>query len=215
MKIFFDVDGVLIDGWHAKPQYRHPWDGTLTQDLGIDVDRFRDLLFGVGTPSFTAPIHDCAKGTRDLRHLLTEILPHTGYHGDPDVVMRYWFEKDAKLSPVVFGAVKRLAARPDVDLYLATGQEHHRAAYLWNDLDLKALFKDIFYSAKLGALKNDPAFFSAINETLAITPDEKPLFFDDHAEVVALARAAGWDAHPVDTADDIVNHPRVLPLLAG
>lgn len=152
MKVFFDVDGVLIDGWHEKPERRHPWDTTLAEDLGIDVAMFRKLVFGDGV-SFTAPLHACAKGERDLKHLLAEILPQTGYAGPVDTMVKYWFDKDAKLNPIVFGAVKRLALRSDVSLYLATGQEHHRAAYLWNDLNLKAVFKDIFYSAKLGYLK--------------------------------------------------------------
>jgi len=212
VKIFFDVDGVLIDGWHAKPEYRHPWDTTMREDLGIDVPLFRELLFGNGV-SFDAPLHACVKGERDLKHLLAEILPRTGYTGPVDKMLKYWFDRDAKLNPVVFDAVKRLAARPDVSLYLATGQEHHRAAYLWNDLDLKAVFKDIFYSAKLGYLKNDPGFFEAINRHLSIAPDERPLFFDDHHDVVRVARAVGWDVQQVDTPADIVDHPRLKPLL--
>ncbi len=212
MKVFFDVDGVLIDGWHENPARRRPWDTTMAEDLGLDVPLFRELVFGLGS-TFTAPLHDCAKGERDLKHLLAEVLPRTGYKGSVDTVVRYWFEKDANLNSIVFDAVKRLSTRPDVSLYLATGQEHHRAAYLWNDLDLKAVFKDIFYSAKLKLLKNDPAFFETINRTLGIAPGERPLFFDDHSEVVRTARAAGWDAQLVDTPADIVNHPRLKGLL--
>jgi FMN phosphatase YigB (HAD superfamily) len=33
MKIFFDVDGVLIDGWHANSALRKPWDAMLEVDL--------------------------------------------------------------------------------------------------------------------------------------------------------------------------------------
>ena len=212
MKIFFDVDGVLIDSWHEKPDRRHPWDTTLTEDLGIDVPLFRKLMFGDGV-SLTSPLHACAKGERDLKHLLAEVLPQAGYTGSVDTMLKYWFDKDAKVNPLVFGAVTRLAARPDVSLYLATGQEHHRAAYLWNELNFKAVFKDIFYSAKLGYLKNEPGFFAAINRALAIGPDERPLFFDDHQEVARMARAAGWDVQLVDTPDDVVNHPRLKGLL--
>ncbi len=35
-------------------------------------------------------------------------------------------------------------------------QEHHRAAYLWDELGFKEHFKDIFYSARLGHLKKRP-----------------------------------------------------------
>lgn len=212
MKVFFDVDGVLIDGWHHNPARRHPWDATLNEDLGIDVTAFRNLVFGDGV-SFNAPLHACVKGERDLKHLLAEILPLTGYSGSVDTMLRYWLDKDAKLNPIVFGAAKQLSTRPDVSIYLATGQEHHRAAYLWNDVGFKDVFKDIFYSAKLGLLKNDPAFFHAINAALDIGPGENPLFFDDHVEVAEAAAAAGWDVQLVDTPDDVVNHPRLKGLL--
>jgi len=212
LKVFFDVDGVLIDGWHEKPERRHPWDTTLTEDLGIDVTLFRTLMFGDGV-SFTSPLHACAKGERDLKHLLAEILPQTGYTGPVDTMLKYWFDKDAKVNPVVFGVAQQLATHPHVSVYLATGQEHHRAAYLWNDLNFKGVFKDIFYSAQLGYLKNEIGFFSAINRHLSIGPDERPLFFDDHQEVARTARAAGWDVQLVDTPDDVISHPRLKGLL--
>jgi putative hydrolase of the HAD superfamily len=114
----------------------------------------------------------------------------------------------------VMNAVKRLARNPDAELYLATGQEHYRAAYLWEELGFKDHFKDIFYSARLGHLKNAVEFYLAINEALGIRPDERPLFFDDREDSVTLARAAGWDACQFDTAADLLNHPRLLSLLS-
>jgi putative hydrolase of the HAD superfamily len=100
-----------------------------------------------------------------------------------------------------------------VDLYLATGQEHHRAAYLWNELGWRAHFKDILYSAKLGHLKDTPEFFAAINRALALAPGDRPLFFDDREDIVMLARDAGWDAHVFDTIEDVVSHARLRDLL--
>lgn len=35
LKIFFDVDGVLIDGWHSKPERRKPWNLVL-RGLGAE-----------------------------------------------------------------------------------------------------------------------------------------------------------------------------------
>ncbi|NDC56614.1 MAG: haloacid dehalogenase, partial [Alphaproteobacteria bacterium] len=34
--IFFDVDGVLIHGYHARPELRQCWDENLPRDFGID-----------------------------------------------------------------------------------------------------------------------------------------------------------------------------------
>lgn len=212
MKIFFDVDGVLIDGWHAKPELRRPWDATIEEDLGVDRDAFREKFFGPGGAN-RAVIHACIRGERDLRDALAETLPAVGYAGSVDAFMRYWFEKDSNINRDVMAAVKRLARRADVELYLATGQEHYRAAYLWDELGFKAHFKDIFYSARLGHPKSAVEFFLEINRALGIKADERPLFFDDREDVVVLARQAGWDACRFDTAADLLNHPRLVKLL--
>jgi putative hydrolase of the HAD superfamily len=118
------------------------------------------------------------------------------------------------VNDTVMNAVRRLAQNPDVELYLATGQEHYRATYLWDELGFKDHFKDIFYSARLGHLKNAVEFYLAINEVLDIRADERPLFFDDREDSVILARAAGWDACPFDTAADLLGHPRLIDLLS-
>ena len=39
LKVFFDVDGVLIDGWHNDPKRRKAWDAAIKADLGIDRAR--------------------------------------------------------------------------------------------------------------------------------------------------------------------------------
>ena len=212
MKIFFDVDGVLIDGWHAKPELRRPWDATIEQDLGIDKDAFREKFFG-SAASNRAVIHACIRGERDLKEALAATLPAVGYMGSVDAFMRYWFEKDSHINRDVMAAVKRLARHEHLELYLATAQEHYRAAYLWDELGFKEHFKDIFYSARVGHLKNALEFFLEINRTLRIGPEERPLFFDDRDDVVALARAAGWDACVFSTVEDLVSHPRLASLL--
>jgi putative hydrolase of the HAD superfamily len=213
VKIFFDVDGVLIDGWHSKPERRKPWDATIAHDLGIDREALRKRLFAPAADGEQAPILACACGRRDLKQVLGEILPEIGHRGSVDSFLGYWFEKDANVNRELFAVVERLARHADVDLYLATGQEHHRAAYLWNELGWRVHFKDIFYGAKLGHLKDTPEFFAAVNRALAITSGDRPLFFDDRADVVMLARDAGWDAHVFDTVDDVTSHPRLKYLL--
>jgi putative hydrolase of the HAD superfamily len=212
VKIFFDVDGVLIDGWHSKPELRRPWDATIEEDLGLDRDAFREKFFGAAGVN-RAVIHACVRGERDLKEALAATLPAVGYAGPVDAFVRYWFEKDSNVNREVMDAVERLARHAHVELYLATAQEHYRAAYLWDELGFREHFKDIFYSAKLGHLKNAPEFFLEINRALGIGPAERPLFFDDREDVVALARASGWDACLFNTAADLLNHPRLVNLL--
>jgi putative hydrolase of the HAD superfamily len=213
VKIFFDVDGVLIDGWHAKVERRRRWDTTLRQDFGIDPQELQERFFQSPTGKFPSLMHACVSGECDLKEALSAVLPSVGYKGSIDAFVAYWFEKDSNVNHDVFDAAKRLAAYAHVNLYLATGQEHYRAAYLWNDLGFKEHFKDIFYSAKLGHLKNTVEFFQRINSVLEIAADERPLYFDDHEEVVRLAREAGWDACVFETVGDLRNHPRLRGFL--
>jgi putative hydrolase of the HAD superfamily len=96
-----------------------------------------------------------------------------------------------------------------------TGQEHYRAAYLWNTVGLRENFKDILYSARIGHLKETMPFFAGINAMLAIAESERPLFFDDQEAVATLAREAGWDACVFEDVSTVLTHPRLQPLLAS
>jgi putative hydrolase of the HAD superfamily len=213
MKIFFDVDGVLIDGWHTKPDRRKRWDATIEQDLGINLDAFQKKFFASPAGRFPSLMHGCVGGEYDLKEALASVLPTIGYNGSVAVFVRYWFEKDSNINRDVLAAVKRLARHTDAELYLLTGQEHYRAAYLWDELGFREHFKDILYSAKLGHLKNTPEFFRRVNALLGIAAPERPLFFDDQEDAVGLARAAGWDACVFNTVEDVRTHPRLRSLL--
>ncbi|MGN7754317.1 hypothetical protein [Sinorhizobium sp. 22678] len=81
MKVFFDVDGVLIDGWHADIARRKPWDETIEVDLGVDRDAFQILFFGTPGNRSASPMFECVTGRRDLKQALAAILPDVGYKG--------------------------------------------------------------------------------------------------------------------------------------
>lgn len=213
MKILFDVDGVLIDGWHAKPERRNRWDATITHDLGVDSKAFQEKFFGSPTTGFPSLMHACVAGACDLKEALGRVLPSVGYNGSIDSFVAYWFVKDSNFNRDVLDVVKHLARHDNVELYLATGQEHYRANYLWNQLGLKQYFRDMMYSAKLGHLKNTHEFFRAINAALRISPTERPVFFDDQEEIVCLARETGWDACVFDNVEVLLTHARLVTLL--
>ena len=213
MKIFFDVDGVLVDGWHANPALRKPWNATIDVDLGVNLAEFQRLFFIEKDHPLGSMMDSCVAGARDLKEALGEILPQVGYTGHVDDFVQYWFEKDSNVSTEVLEIVKSLGLVPSIEMFVATGQEHYRAAYLWKDLGFSNLFNQIFYSADIGFLKNDVRFFEAINHRLGISKSEKPVFFDDRQDVVELARRAGWDAAMFETADDISLHPRLRSFL--
>lgn len=212
MKVFFDVDGVLIDGWHADIARRKPWDETIEADLGVDRDAFQLLFFGTPGNRSASPMFECVTGRRDLKQALAAILPDVGYKGSVDDFVRYWFEKDSRLDPDVFGTVRELRERGRAQIFVATGQEHYRAAYLWDELGFSSYFDRLFYSAEIGVPKKDLRFFEAINRALGTEPGERPVFFDDQREIVELANRAGWDAAIFTSVRDIQQHPSLRHL---
>lgn len=213
MKIFFDVDGVLIDGWHVNPDLRKPWNVNIEADLGVNLAEFERLFFKTRHNDTGSLMDSCLIGEQDLKDALAQVLPRLGYVGGVDEFVNYWFERDSNVSVEVQKAVKQLGSNSELELFIATGQEHHRAAFLWQNLRFSGYFKEMFYSADLGYLKNDLRFFTLINQRLKISLQEKPIFFDDREDVVALARQAGWDSIVFNSVDDIVAHPRLMPYL--
>jgi putative hydrolase of the HAD superfamily len=214
LRIFFDVDGVLIDGWHSRPERRKPWDKEIERDLGIDRAALQQALFGPGPDGGPSILDRCSLGESDLKQLLAGVLPRIGFHGPVERFLEYWFAKDSNVSEPVLSVVRILAARGDVALYIATNQERHRADWLWDRLGLRTRFLAMFTSAGLGRFKTDPAFFSAVDEELG-PPAVPPLLIDDSAAVCSAALRAGWDACCFDTIGDLLGHPRIAPLLAG
>lgn len=162
MKVFFDVDGVLTDGWHADPSRRRPWDETIEADLGVDRQAFQDLFFGTAGNRASSGMMACVTGRSDLKTALAEVLPHAGYAGSVDAFMRYWFERDSSLQTEVIALASFMRSQ-GLRTFVATGQEHYRASYLWNELGLFEHFERMFYSADIGLLKKEAGFFEAIN----------------------------------------------------
>lgn len=205
--ILFDVDGVLVQGYHAKAAFGRHWDVHLETDFGIRRSDFRDRFIRTVFES------EVLTGKRTLFEALQAVLPTLGHEGDPQKLIDYWMQKDAVVTPGLLPYVERLHSCPSVRLFLATNQESVRASYLMNTMGFGRYFQDIFNSARLGILKPDPRFFVRVEELLN-RPDEKPTFFDDRENVVEAARAAGWDAHQFDRPEDILKSERVVSLLA-
>lgn len=80
-----------------------------------------------------------------------------------------------------------------VGCYLATNQQDHRRAWMRDELGIDEHFDEVFYSAELGAMKPDPAFFTAILDRIGLPPAQVG-FVDDNVDNVATARALGIQA---------------------
>ncbi|WDR03717.1 HAD family hydrolase [Devosia algicola] len=205
--IIFDIDGVLVHGYHANPALRRRWDENLLADLGIDPNRFRDEFI------FDIFIKKVVTGQMALVEALDKRLPSLGYNGSPMTLVHYWFSHDSQLNHELIAAIRALKAKADIRLFIATNQDHMRALWLWDKLGLGDIFEDIFYSARVGIRKPENGFFDFI--AARIGPQSvPPLFFDDTPKVVEAASAYGWDAIEYQALTDFTNHPWVASQLA-
>jgi len=204
--ILFDVDGVLIHGYHAKPEFRKCWDETMEADLGLNREHFqKQFIFGPF-------VQQVLVGAQSLQEALTTYLPTTNARVTAQEVIDYWMRNDANINQPLLDAAKRLKATGEVRLFLATNQEHTRAAYLMQTLAMQEHFEDIFHSARIGTIKPNQAYFQTVSDLLG-PQTEPPIFFDDTQNVVDAANAFGWQAHQFDTVADLNKNPFVANLL--
>lgn len=197
--VLFDVDGVLVHGYHAKPEKRVRWDARLSEDMGIDPDRFREEFI------FDIFIKKVIVGQMPLLKALDRTLPRLGYGGSSMAFASYWLANDSNVNQPLLDLARRLKAT-GTPLYVATNQEHMRAQWLWQQLKFGEVFDDIFHSARVGHLKPHRPYFDWISNRLGPQP-EPPLFFDDSEDVIKAARAHGWEAVQYDDIEDVTGHP--------
>jgi putative hydrolase of the HAD superfamily len=200
--VLFDVDGVLVHGYHSRPEKQRRWDQFLATDLGIDPKVFFEQFI---KPIF---IPEVLTHRKSLVNALEEALPALGYTGSPMNVIGYWMGRDTQLNHPLLNTIKKLRATGAARIYIATNQEDVRAYHLWSNLGLQHLFDDIFYAARLGAAKTDIAFFEAVARRLG-PQTEPPLMFDDYSLVVDAANAFGWEGVLFDDTEDCRTHPWV------
>lgn len=205
--VFFDVDGVLVHGYHARPELTRRWNENLLADLGVDPDRFnKEFIFDIF-------IKKVVVGEMAIIDALDRRLPGLGYRGSPMAFLHYWLSHDSVLNTELLAVVRRLKARDDLRLYIATNQDHTRAQWLWHTLGLGDLFEDIFYSARAGIRKPEKGFFDFVEQRIG-PQAEPPLFFDDTPKVIDGAHAHGWEAVLYNTTDDCTSHPWIAERLA-
>ena len=177
-----DVDGVLV---HGRPEDGLPWHTSLQQDFGFSSAALHEHFF---TPYWQNIVLGRSGLMDDLATALKKIAPHLS----AETFVAYWFEKDSRLATPLLQELASLRAM-GTPVYLATNQEHLRAAYLMNALRLADHVDGIFYSAQLGVKKPDTEFFSSVQTSIGLRGEEI-LLIDDSPENIAAALEAGWQA---------------------
>ena len=90
--VLFDVDGVLINGYHAKPELRHCWDEHMERDLGVKRQDFYDhYISGVF-------VKEVLVGKANMLDTLSAVLPRIGYNGDAQDFIDYWLKNDSRIT---------------------------------------------------------------------------------------------------------------------
>ncbi|MGO6943055.1 HAD-IA family hydrolase [Rhizobium johnstonii] len=180
--LMVDVDGVLVRG---RPSDGRPWASALEEDLGFSVAALQREFF---IPHWNEIIVGRGSLAEYLKPALAKIAPHLS----SDDFIAYWFENDARLNIELLEELNQ-QRNAGKRVYLATNQEHVRAAHLVEQLGLGHHCDGIYYSAALGCRKPDRAFFEQA-AALSGLPPEQLLLIDDTPANVTAARASGWNA---------------------
>lgn len=205
--IGFDVDGVLVEGFHFNPKYRRAWTVNMLADLGIDPASFETVFFR------SSIFESVIVGKADLTETLTALAPQFGGNGKVAELIHYWHKSDDNPIPEMLDIATSLR-QSGRKTFLSTHQTHERADYLWNDMNFNQHFDDCFHSARVGCMKTDPAFFHYITKTLGVSPSEC-LQVDDTPSVLEAAKHAGWQTFWLETpehAEQLAQRLNIAPI---
>ncbi|MDQ3170535.1 MAG: HAD-IA family hydrolase [Acidobacteriota bacterium] len=198
--LMLDVDGVLVDG---RPEDGRHWQTSVEQDFGFSPESLREQFF--------APYwENIVTGRAGLMEHLTNALKNIAPLVNPAEFVSYWFEQDSRLVAPLLPELS-LVRSQGIRVYLATNQEHLRAAYLMENMGLAEHVDGIFYSARLGAKKPDMDFFASVAAAVGLQGEEMLLVDDDRRNVEA-ALQAGWQAlhWTKDSSPNIVRKLRYM-----
>lgn len=209
--IFFDVDGVLLHPGNAHGRSPQPWHASLERDLGVDPRRLGEAFFSPTAPGAISWMEACSTGLAAIEEALPPVLAALGYKGDIETFLRYWFERDAHVDHALIDQIALLRDRNGCRCYLATSQEHRRAAFIWDELGMRDHFSGMYYTARLGHSKKTVEFYRAIAEDFDFAA-AAPIYFDDREEMVRTAAAAGWDACLYESIESLRRHPAMAAL---
>src|ERR1700687_4345590 len=179
-----DIDGVVS---LAQPGSVQPWHASLQADWGLDYEEMaRDF--------FRGEFPEVLRGRLDLYVALQAYLETRGLADRLEEFVAYWFTKDAVIDRGVLAQADAWRKRTGGRCFAASNQEHHRVAYLREEMGLGAHFDEIVYSAALGVCKPDRVFFTSAQARMHVAAAQSILFADDAPANVDAARTCGWRA---------------------
>ena len=178
-----DVDGVILDPTAGG---RGGWSAVVAARYGVEADDLQSIFFARAWA-------DVIDGRKAVEPALTAALQELGWSMSAEDLLACWFEADSAVDDEVARAA-RSWADDGARIVLVTNQEHRRARFLQERLGAPLPISAMAYSAALGYVKTDPAFFPAACRLLAINESDHVVFVDDSVENVEAARRFGWTA---------------------
>lgn len=173
--VLFDADGVVQ---RPTADRRAQW----TRLLGGN----EDAVDGFVRDAFDAE-RPCCQGKDDFLAAFPGVMTRWNCTGTMEDALRAWTAIEVDAGIVTLIATVRTAGVP---CCLATNQERFRGRYMSETLGYRDVFDRQFYSCELGVSKPDPAYFTAILDTLAVPP-ASVLFIDDAEANVRAAESVG------------------------
>jgi putative hydrolase of the HAD superfamily len=186
-----DVDGVVLDSERGG---RGKWHREVERRYGVDITDLQRVFFQPSWP-------EVVRGERAIEPVLAAALAELGWPMTVEELLTCWFEADFVVDHDVVAAAKTWS-EDGVRIVLVTDQEHRRASYLRDALADVLPISGFAYSAAVGCVKRDDAFFVRAAALLGADPaSHAVVFVDDTMANVEAARRHGWDAVHFTKAD--------------
>jgi putative hydrolase of the HAD superfamily len=174
--IIFDTDGMVV---HREMYFSQ----CFSQEFGVPIEKV--------LPFFKNEFQLCLVGKADLKQELIKYLDQWGWQKSVEDLLAYWFGHESGVDEKVLKSISTLRNK-GLQCYLNTNNEKYRTQYLFEKLGLKNLFDGVFSSAKLGYLKPQPEFWSAIHGHLGKPDKSAVLVWDDDEKNVESAKNFGF-----------------------
>ena len=187
--LLFDLGGVVIDiDIERMLQHWLPYSA-------LDLAQMRERLY----PDDAYRRHELGDldGPAYMKHL-AEVFELTA---DTASVAAGWNAMLANQIDQTLDLVEAVNDRIPCHVFSNTSALHHRV-WAHRFPRIHRLFDRLFLSFEIGMRKPEPAAFAAVTQAIGVEP-ESILFFDDLAENVAGARAAGLRATQVRSPADV------------
>ena len=186
--ILFDVDGVVITSDYFANYY----------------SKLKDIPVQIMIDFFMGEFQDCLINKKDLLEVLPKYLEDWKFEGTAQDFLQSWFKYESIIDQSLITEVQKLRQQ-GIKCVLATNQEKHRANYLWNNLNLKDYFDEIYDSAKVGYKKPDPNFYKFILGQINCNPQEV-LYFDDTLSLINESSKLGIKSIHYKSISDLFNN---------